>query len=287
MSTPSNTRTAPPMALPASPAAGWGGRALGWSSAALSASALASAWIFGLYIIAFYAWAALGGDLGAWNKLLPRIYEPQTPGATAGIGVHFAAGGVILVLGGLQLVAAIRRRWPMVHRWIGRVYVSAALLAGIGGLVFIAAKGTVGGTAMNIGFSLYGALMVLCAVQAWRHARARRFDAHRAWALRLFALAIGSWLYRMEYGFWIALTGNIGHTKDFHGPFDVFMAFFFYLPNLLVVQLMLRGRRPLASAALQWASTVVLSGATAFVVLGTLEFWKRYWGPAILGWLGL
>jgi hypothetical protein len=175
----------------------------------------------------------------------------------------------------------------VVHRWIGRVYVSAALLAGAGGLAFIATKGTIGGTPMNIGFSLYGLLMVLCAAQAWRHARARRFDAHRAWALRLFALAIGSWLYRMEYGIWIALTGNLGHAKDFHGPFDAFMAFFFYLPNLLVVQALLRGRRTQASPALQWSSAAVLSGAAAFVVIGTLEFWKRYWGPAILGWLGL
>jgi uncharacterized membrane protein len=261
--------------------------ALRWSTAALSTAALASAWLFGLYIIAFYAWAAAGGDLTAWNKLLPRIYEPQTPGANAGIGVHFAAGGVILLLGGLQLIGAIRRRWPVLHRWVGRVYVTAAVLTGLGGLLFIAVKGTVGGTAMDIGFSLYGLLTVLAAVQAWRHARAGRFAQHRAWALRLFALAIGSWLYRMEYGIWIALTHNLGHQKDFHGPFDAFMAFFFYLPNLLVIEALLRGRRTSAGPLLQWGASAVVSGAAAFVVLGTWEFWKRYWGPAILGWLGL
>ncbi len=169
--------------------------------------------MFGVYILAFYAGAVADRDLASWNAVLPRLYEENRPAASIAIGLHFAAGGLILVLGCVQLVSPLRRRHPAVHRALGRIYVVASLLAGVGGLVFIAAKGTVGGLVMDIGFGLYGVLMVAAAVQTYRYARARELLRHRAWALRLFALALGSWLYRMDYGFWLLLTGGMGHTQ--------------------------------------------------------------------------
>lgn len=252
------------------------------AASALAVTALVSALLFGLYILAFYAGAAATGDMAEWNRALPRLYEPQTPAATAGIGLHFAAGGIILVLGGIQLIGPLRRRYPFAHRWMGRVYVTASLLAAVGGLTFIVMKGTIGGPVMNVGFSLYGILMGIAGVQTARHARARRLDVHRAWALRLFALAIGSWLYRMDYGFWVMLTGGAGHTDDFRGWFDVVMAFFFYLPNLAVAELFIRSRQAAPRPALQVAAAAVLAGATLFLLLGTYYFTTLYWGPAIL-----
>jgi hypothetical protein len=64
------------------------------------------------------------------------------------------------MLGCIQLMGGVRKRWPAVHRWIGRVYVTAAILAGAGGLTFIVANGTIGGAVMDVGFGLYGALVV-------------------------------------------------------------------------------------------------------------------------------
>jgi uncharacterized membrane protein len=248
----------------------------------LATTAWASALLFGLYILAFYALAMLRDDMQAWNNVLPRLYEPHTPVATAGIGLHFATGGVVLVLGAIQLVRRVREAWPALHRWIGRVYVACALAAGIGGLTFIFAKGTIGGTVMDLGFGLYGVLTVLAAVQTLRHARARDIAVHRAWAIRLFALAIGSWLYRMEYGFWLLLTGGLGHERGFSGPFDHVMAFFFYLPNLLVAEVLIRSRGGIRSPALRFGAAGVLSIATLFLLVGTYYFTRYYWGPAIV-----
>jgi hypothetical protein len=257
-------------------------RLLGWSWAGLAGVTWISAGLFGLYILAFYAGALYDGEATKWNEILPGLYDPDRAAATAGIGLHFAAGGLILALGGIQLIGAIRTRWPAVHRWIGRVYVTASLLAGLGGITFILTSGTIGGPVMSLGFGLYGVLTVLCAVQAFRHARARRFDVHRAWALRLFALAIGSWLYRMDYGFWLLFTGGAGHTGDFHGPFDQVMAFFFYIPNLLVVEMLLRSTRKGASLAGKISAAAAFVAATGFLLLGTYYFTKFYWGPAIV-----
>jgi hypothetical protein len=136
---------------------------------------------------------------------------------------------------------------------------------------------------MDVGFGLYGVLMAVAAVQTYRWARARLLARHQAWALRLFALALGSWLYRMDYGFWLLLTGGVGHTSDFRGWFDVVMAFAFYLPNLLVVEAYLRGRRPLASPGARWLAVAVLLAATVFLVLGTFFFTVEVWAPAVVG----
>ena len=258
------------------------GRAVRRASVALVVTVWASTTLFGLYILAFYAGAVADRDLPSWNAVLPRLYERGTPAANASIGLHFAAGGLILVLGCVQLVAAVRERHPAVHRALGRVYVVASLLAGVGGLGFIVAKGTVGGTVMDLGFGLYGVLMVVAAVQTYRHARARRLGRHRAWALRLFALSIGSWLYRMDYGFWLLLTDGAGHTEDFRGPFDQVMAFFFYVPNLLVVEAYVRARRRPTSVAARTVALVALSGATGFLLLGTYFFTVEIWAPAVV-----
>ena len=256
--------------------------AVGRASFALVLTVWVSVTLFGAYILVYYAGAIVEQDLPAWNAVLPRLYEPSTPAATVAIGLHFFAGGVILLLGCVQLIGPLRERHPAVHRALGRVYVTASLLAGLGGLAFILAKGTVGGTVMNLGFGLYGVLMTVCAVQTYRHARARRIEVHRAWALRLFALAIGSWLYRMDYGFWLLLSGGVGHTEDFHGPFDRIMSFFFYVPNLLVVEAFLRGHARTASAFSRGMAVAALLAATGFLLLGTYFFSVELWGPAII-----
>lgn len=260
---------------------------LRWAARALVATVWGSASLFGLYILAFYAGALAEGKMATWNGNLPGLYVPGARVATAGIGLHFAAGGVILVLGCIQLMGGVRKRWPAVHRWIGRVYVAAAFLAGLGGLTFIFTNGTIGGTTMDVGFGLYGVLTMAAAVQTYRYARARALDAHRAWALRLFALAIGSWLYRMDYGFWLLLADGAGHTRTFSGPFDLVMDFFFYIPNLLVAEAFIRARRGSASPALRLGAAGALAVATGFLLLGSYYFTKLYWGPAILARLGL
>lgn len=256
--------------------------ALRWSILGLVATAWISTALFGLYILAFYAAAAAGDDISRWNETLPKLYEAHTPTATAGIALHFAAGGIVLALGSIQFVSRLRARYPQIHRWLGRTYVLAAFCTGVGGLTFIFAKGTVGGMVMNIGFGLYGALTVLASVQAYRYARARRWDLHRAWATRLFALAIGSWLYRMDYGFWFLLADGAGHQKDFHGPFDFAMDFFFYLPNLILVEWLLRAQSRPTNNAIRLSLATTLLLATAFVMLGTYFFTREYWGPAIV-----
>lgn len=257
-------------------------RAIQLTSGLLVATVWVSSLLFGLFILSFYFVALLEGNTGQWNRVLPGLYDETTRSATTGIGVHFAAGGIILVLGCIQLLRSVRRRYPALHRWVGRLYVLAAILAALGGLVFIFLKGTIGGLVMDIGFTGYGVLMLLAAFETFRQARAKRFDTHRAWAIRLFALAIGSWLYRMDYGFWLLFTDGLWHTDTFNGPFDYFMDFFFYIPNLLVAELFIRRRKVSDHPTVKWLMASALFIATIFLLLATYFFTTRLWGPAIL-----
>lgn len=256
-------------------------RWLRWSGGGLVAASWISAACFGLYIVAFYLGAIPADDLQRWNENLSGLYAKNNLTALLAMTAHLATGAVILLLGPVQLIGSLRRRWPALHRWLGRLYVLTAAVAGLGGLAFIATRGTIGGGPMNLGFGLYGVLMVLAAVETWRHARARRFEAHRAWAIRLFALAIGSWLYRMDYGVWLTAGHRIGHQEDFRGPFDIVMAFFFYLPNLALAELFLRMRR-LSAPVLRCAAIGALNLATLVVALGSYYFIRFYWGPGIV-----
>jgi uncharacterized membrane protein len=240
-----------------------------------------SATLFGLYILFFYFAALVMEETMRWNKVLPGLYDDRTPAATAGMGLHFAGGGIILILGCIQLLEGVRKKYPAWHRWLGRVYVTAAMLTAIGGLVFIIKKGTIGGVVMNVAFAGYGILMLVAAVQTIRYARAAKFSEHRAWAIRLFALAIGSWLYRMDYGFWFLFTDGLGHTSDFRGPFDYFMDFWFYLPNLLVAEVFIAQRGILRSTAAKLASTVLIILATLFLLLATYYFTAKLWWPSV------
>jgi uncharacterized membrane protein len=257
--------------------------ALRWSAIGLGAASWVSAAFFGMYTLSFYFGAIPYGHMDQWNIFVPGLYDQRNMAALLTIAAHFATGAIILILGPVQLIGGLRRRWPWIHRWLGRIYVFTAAVTGLGGLGFIVSKGTIGGAPMNIGFGLYGALMILAAVKTYRNARRRRWDEHRAWAIRLFALAIGSWLYRMEYGFWInALApAPIGHLVNYRGPLDIVMSFFFYLPNLAVAELFLRAGGMLSHRVFRISTVIVLNAVNLVLIVGTYNIVHDYWGPAI------
>ncbi len=189
----------------------------------------------------------LGIDLSAETHL----YTPGDERANLAIFAHMILGAAIMVLAPLQLSARLRARRPRVHRAVGYVIFTGAMATALGGLGYIALRGTVAGGLMDVGSTLYGALMLVAAVQAVRLARARELARHREWALRLFVLAMGSLIYRLHYVAWYALTDGMWSTPELDGPFDQVQYFAFYLPYLAALELWLRrGRyRPAGAVA--------------------------------------
>ncbi len=123
---------------------------------------------FGLYIVLRAAGAAR--ELRPMACLVDGLAMPTAAEwiANLGIGLHFAMG-TVLVLAWPILLSRIRSRHRGVHRWTGRVYVTAGVLAGAGGMSFILTHGAYT-PAASIAFGLWGAVMMLCAVMAFVHA---------------------------------------------------------------------------------------------------------------------
>lgn len=167
------------------------------------------------------------------ERVSSRLFDPQAWPASLAIYLHMASGAIVTVLAPIQLSRAIRTRLPKAHHAMGYCVAALAALTAVAGLFYMSQKGTIGGWIMTAGFSLYGILMLLAAVQTVRCAR-KRDPLHELWAERVIILALASWLYRVHYGIWEVLTGGIGSRPDFSGPFDVVQVFAFYLPYLAV-----------------------------------------------------
>lgn len=207
-----------------------------------------------------------------------HLYTAGGAAANASIFSHMLTGALITLLAPLQLLAPLRRRFPAVHRWSGYAFFVAALVTAVGGLSFIAMNRTIGGPVMDIAFALYGACVLVCSVQVVRHARARNFAIHREWALRIFVLAMGSWLYRMQYGVWFAVMGDRGIGENFSGPFDYFQDFAFFVPYLIGVEVFLRWERRGGSGLSRSASRALKVGSIGALGLGSYAFLPIFLG---------
>lgn len=241
--------------------------------------------VFAAYIVGFFGGTAVREDAYRWNESLPGLYDPSSRLSTSAIGAHFLAGTILVLLGPVQLIGRLRRSVPRLHRWLGRIYVVSAAAAGVGGLAFIVGHGTVGGTLMDIGFGFYGVLMLLSATLSYLYARSGRYNLHRAWAIRLFALTIGSWLYRIEYGAWFLLSGFFGSLAQWSDWFHALMVFFFYIPNLIVAEFVIRAERQDRTARADILASGLLVVASAFIAFVTWIFAADIWGPRILSGL--
>lgn len=239
--------------------------------------AVAGLWAFGLYIAALYGVGLLGGDLNRWNRVLPEGhgYVAGDLRGNLALGAHLSLALIVTLGGALQLVPQIRARAPWLHRWNGRLFVVAAVVAAGSGLFIALTRGAVAGIYMTLGNALNAALVLTFATRAWRAARARAFIDHRRWALRLFVVINAVWFYRLGMMLWFAVhKAPVGHTAAFDGPFDIFLAFAHVLLPLAILELYLaagaRGgaRAKGAMAALMLVLSLATAAGILLVVMG-------------------
>ena len=100
---------------------------------------------------------------------------------------HIFLGSIVLLAACLQVWPWLRQTHPRFHRWTGRTYVAALIPAAICAITIAPMTGR--GLNAAVANATLGVLWLLCTVQGFRAARARRFDEHREWMLRSFALS--------------------------------------------------------------------------------------------------
>ncbi|OWQ92677.1 DUF2306 domain-containing protein [Sphingopyxis witflariensis] len=257
--------------------ADWLGQSATFCYLAIAAGQL----LFIAFILLFYYPPTLTGNFAAWND------KPLIIGFVAGdsagnlfFAAHVLMAAVITFGGLVQLLPAIRNRWPALHRWNGRLYMLCALALALGGLWMTWGRGTWLALGGAIGITLDALLIIGFAVMTFGAARARRFADHRRWAIRLFAVASAVWFMRVGYMAWGLATGGAGIGEAMDGPFDLFLAFANSLLPLAVAEIYLRvGARGTAAARNRVAALLTFSGLV--ILAGSAGAWMVMWGPYI------
>lgn len=152
------------------------------------------------------------------------------------LSAHLGGGLVAMALGPWQLSSRLRARALNGHRWMGRVYVIAVAVGGLGGLVL--ATGSQGGLVTHLGFGMLAVLWLAATGMAWIRIRARDQAAHRRWMIRSFALTLAAVTLRV----YLPLSAGLG--IPFEEAYQA-ISWFCWVPNLVVAEwIILRRRAP-------------------------------------------
>lgn len=200
---------------------------------------MAGQWSKGTWVTwSLMVFLAVGVALYAWLFLLVGLEEamPQMayhiPERLLPASVHFAIGGLVLLIGPFQFVPGLRLKFPIVHRWMGRVYVAGCIFSGIAG--FILASNTNAGPVARTGFSLLAIFWLITTIIAFLKARNRDFIEHKKWMIRSYALTLAAITLRI----YLPITmGVFGMSYAFVYPI---IAFACWVPNAIVAEWMIR-----------------------------------------------
>jgi hypothetical protein len=118
----------------------------------------------------------------------------------AGLDAHYAAKAgmtllhvvpslLFVLLVPLQFVSSWRGRYPILHRWTGRMLMGLGAVIGISALWLSAHP--VGGLAEGTATILFGCFFLFSLGKAWWHIRNGRVELHREWVMRMVATALG------------------------------------------------------------------------------------------------
>lgn len=148
------------------------------------------------------------------------------------LAMHLAGGSIALAAGAWQLNSQLRARRPSLHRWIGRVYVAAVLVGGVGAAIL--APRSQEGIVTHWGFGLLAVAWLGTTGVAYRAIRRRDLASHRRWMLRSYALTFAAVTLRI----YLPLSQALGLP---FGPSYQVISWLCWVPNLLLVELLVVG----------------------------------------------
>jgi len=132
---------------------------------------------------------------------------------------HILPAMLFMLLGPLQFVRGLRSRYPQIHRWSGRIFLTASAIVGITGLRLAFGK-TVGGIDEKAAIALFGTFFLISLAKALWHALHREFLQHREWMIRGYAIGLAVATIRPIMGMFFAAAMMRGHSpepKEFFG----------------------------------------------------------------------
>lgn len=185
--------------------------------------------IFSILIgLASYRFLGLGLDL-SFPDMNGQILNRRTA-----FIIHIAAAPVALIIGAIQLFPKMRKKHKARHRWLGRIYGVAILLASVSGLII--ATNAEGGISAQWGFGLLSVFWFITTAMAIYYAIKRKIGLHRRWMIRSFALTFAAVTLRLYLvGF---MVGGFTYNEA-----TVYIAWLCWVPNLIFAEWWLRRKK--------------------------------------------
>ena len=174
-------------------------------------------------------------------------YATESTLRYVGLFVHAFAGGIALLLGPFQFLDGFRKLRPVVHRWMGRIYLVSILIGGLS--AFIIAPGMISGLVGEIGLMSLAVLWLWTGWNAYSSIRKGDIKSHREWMIRSFALTFAAATLRLWLGTLIATQLPFLQTK-YGGDFDALFVEVYrvvmwlcWVPNIIVAEMIVQRRR--------------------------------------------
>ena len=178
--------------------------------------------------VALYSLRYYGVLLDSWLDIDPKIRAviAQVPIQAL---THMLIAPIALVLGPFQFFPGLRAKYPQAHRWSGRVYVTACVVAGTGGLA--TSPYASGGPVAGLGFGILAVLWVSTTLGAWRAVVAGQFALHRLLMRFSYAMTFGAVTLRLQ----IPIGFMLGFSS--YSAMSVWLAYTSWVPNVITVAL--------------------------------------------------
>src|SRR5713226_9883357 len=171
---------------------------------------------------------------------------------------HILPAMLFMVLGPLQFVRSLRSKHPQLHRWSGRIFLTASAVVGMTGLTMAFGK-TIGGLDEKAAITLFGTFFLIALAKALWHALRREFAQHREWMIRGYAIGLAVATIRPIMGTFFAAAVLRGHRPDPHEFFGTAFWIGFTL-QMIAAEIWINYTRPTSAAQMAMLSSEVTGG---------------------------
>ena len=129
--------------------------------------------------------------------------------------IHILPGALFMILGPLQFMPGVRRRYIRFHRLSGRIYIIAAYIIGISALYMPFVLHPIGGFNEAAATTLYAILFLVSLSKAWWCIVHKQVALHREWMIRAFSIGLAVGTIRPIIALFFAFSGS--SPQEFFG----------------------------------------------------------------------
>ena len=121
--------------------------------------------------------------------------------------MHVLGGATFGLLGPIQFSRVLMRKYGLLHRFMGRVFVAAGAMISLSSLGLLWHFPDTNSVAVNSGRLLFGIALGIALAIAMQAILKRNFTSHRNWMIRAYAIGIGATAVSMVFFPIYAITG--------------------------------------------------------------------------------